>query len=75
MQNRYLDFLLTVLMRCAAGVVAGAFIGMMVHFPHFVHGAAGRGLPWHLLRNWAIGGAVVLLLTLPKEHRPWRKRG
>lgn len=74
MRNRFLDFLLTLLMRLLAGVVLGAIVGLMFNFHAFVRGSATNQFPWYLLKWWCLGGAVLLAFTIPKENRFWTKR-
>jgi len=74
MRNRWLDFLLTLVLRFAGGWVMGGIVGFVAHWRLFLMGSARGTLPWHLLTWWAIAGGVIMMFTVPAHNQPWGRR-
>ncbi len=86
MRNKWPDFLFTIAIRLICGAVLSALVGLLICAPINRHAARRPLLLWvfgdkdHPLRPyywfgaWALGGAIVTVLTTPRWQTPWYRR-
>lgn len=71
--NPWVDFLVTVLVRLACGFVLGAIASYLLGFRVYMRGLANGDFPVDRLLIWGGVGALLCLLTTPRDSWPWVK--